>query len=86
MLVFSVTLTALLALLGPQVSAQSCESITLTDLAISETVEEGYFEVLDGSGIFTGRGCLKGIFLSKMLSETQAGGQGDPGGGIHATS
>ena len=56
MLVFSVMLTALLAVFGFPVSAQNCEFATLTDLAVSETVEEGYYEVLDESGIFTGRG------------------------------
>ena len=55
MLVFSVTLTALLSALGPTVSAQNCEFGTITDLTVNETATEGYFEVLDDSGIFTGR-------------------------------
>lgn len=59
MLVFSVTLTALLAVVCPPVSAQNCEFGTKTDLTVSETVEEGYFEVLDESGIFTGRAFSK---------------------------
>ena len=59
MLVFSVTLTALLAVLGPPpVSAQNCEFGTITDLTVDETAPEGYFVVLDESGIFTGRARL----------------------------
>ena len=55
MLVFSVTLTALLSALGPTVLGQNCEFGTITDLTVNKTAEEGYFEVLDDTGIFTGR-------------------------------
>ena len=65
MLVFSVTLTALLAVLGPPppVSAQNCEFGTKTDLTVDETVPEGHYVVLDESGIFTGTACSKYTIL-----------------------
>ena len=58
MLVFSVTLTALLAALSgpPLVSAQQkCEKIVLEDLTISENAKAGDTVVLDDSGTFIGR-------------------------------
>ena len=57
MLVFSVTLTALLAALSgpPLVSAQKCEKIEKDDLTISENAKAGDTVVLDDSGTFIGR-------------------------------
>ena len=58
MLVFSVTLTVLLAALSgpPLVSAQQkCEFGKIEDLTISENAEAGETVVLDDSGTFIGR-------------------------------
>ena len=57
MLVFSLTLTALLAALSgpPLVSAQKCEFGTKDDVTISENAKAGDTVVLDDSGTFIGR-------------------------------
>ena len=45
---------AALAFLCPLILAQDCVDKKIT-VNVNETAEEGYFEVLDDSGIFTGR-------------------------------
>ena len=65
MLVFSVTLTTLIAaLLGPLVSAQqNCEFGKKEDLTISENAAAGETVVLDDTGTFIGRFIVRCNFI-----------------------
>ena len=65
---FWATVTALLGVLGHIAQGQDCVDKRIT-VYVNETAEEGYFVVLDDSGIFTGRSQYEWPWVAFQVQE-----------------